>query len=143
MLRQDTKDIAVVGIDHAVTAIVAQGRQSGSTQDIGYGTGRLAISCKAAGPGRDRYAARLRRLAEGLFTGTWETETEALDGLHSRMLPLWCFKPHDYRCSQGKLERARGPLLREWHMFLNASSAQVEFIHTPPYQTPCSCAPGA
>ena len=47
MLRQDTKDIAVVGIDHAVTAIVAQGRQSGSTQDIRDGqTCNILQSCR-------------------------------------------------------------------------------------------------
>ncbi|CAE6920034.1 argC [Symbiodinium natans] len=52
MLREDAEDVAVVGIDQAVTAIVAQG------------------------PGRDRYAGRLRLLAEGLFTGSWQ-EKEA------------------------------------------------------------------
>lgn len=50
MLREDNEGVAVVGIDQAVTAIVAEG------------------------PGRERYAARLRVLAEGVFTGSWKQE---------------------------------------------------------------------
>jgi len=50
MLREDNGGVAVVGIDQAVTAIVAEG------------------------PGRERYAARLRVLAEGVFTGSWKEQ---------------------------------------------------------------------
>jgi len=102
MLRSDSADASVVGIDQAVTAIVAQG------------------------PGRARYAGRLRCLAEGVFKRpreSWEVEAAQAESAPQSGWSISAGMAHVSEC----FELSCGARVH-WASFMDGLRSRLTFI---------------
>ena len=136
MLREDAEDVAVVGIDQAVTAIVAQGHLFSLLEAVASAADSHRDCCRprpgsirrqVAAPSGGPLHRVLAREGGGHGRVFFQCSMNALADGVLQCFATFCSWRH--KAHKAQLEEGPGPSVQAWHMFLSASSPRAAHQH--------------